>query len=185
MHRAALTPVEFTTRRNIPVVRPAVVLLNQPSVVSRRQLERDVNVADALNLITPEQLRAEVDSFGGRRGAVVLRSVLDRHTFALTDSELEQMFLPIPRRAGLPVPLTRGRVNGFRVDFFWPSLGLIVETDGPRYHRTPAQQARDLLREQTHKAAGHEALRFTHWQVAHEQAWVLETLRSVTARLES
>lgn len=93
------------------------------------------------------------------------------------------MFLPVTRRAGLPEPLTRRRVNGFRVDFFWPSLGLAVETDGLRYHRTPAQQARDLVREQTHKAAGLEPLRFTHWQVAYDRPWVQRTLRRVAARL--
>jgi very-short-patch-repair endonuclease len=30
-------------------------------------------------------------------------------------------------------------VNGFKVDFFWPELGLVVETDGWRYHRTPGR----------------------------------------------
>ena len=36
------------------------------------------------------------------------------------------------------MPLTSQRLNGFRVDFFWPELGLVVETDGLRYHRTAA-----------------------------------------------
>lgn len=72
----------------------------------------------------------------------VLRELLDRQTFTLTDSALERLFLPIARRAGLPPPLTGQLVNGFRVDFHWPALALVVETDGLRYHRTPAQQAR-------------------------------------------
>jgi very-short-patch-repair endonuclease len=73
-------------------------------------------------------------------------------------------------------------VNGLRVDFFWPGLGLVVETDGLRYHRTPAQQARDLVRDQTHKAAGLETLRFTHHQVAYERGHVERTLRAVARR---
>src|SRR5215216_4085411 len=56
--------------------------------------------------------------------------------------------------AGLTQPNTGCRVNGFKVDFYWPDLGLIVETDGLRYHRTPAQQARDRLRDQVHAKAG-------------------------------
>lgn len=182
-HRATLNPEDIALRRGIRVFKPARVLLSQAAVLTPRKLERDINVADALGLITAEQLRVAVDGFGGQTGVVALRAVLDRHTFTLTDSELEQMFLPVARRAGLPHPLTRRRVNGFRVDFFWPSLGLVVETDGLRYHRTPIQQARDLLREQTHKAAGLEALRFTHWQVAHERRWVETTLQQVAARL--
>jgi len=38
--------------------------------------------------------------------------------------------LPIARRAGLPEPLTKHRLNGFRVDVYWPELGQVVETDG-------------------------------------------------------
>jgi very-short-patch-repair endonuclease len=34
--------------------------------------------------------------------------------------------------AGLPLPLTKQMVNGFEVDFYWPDLGLVVETDGKR-----------------------------------------------------
>jgi hypothetical protein len=88
----------------------------------------------------------------------VLREVLDRRTFTLTDSELERRFLPIARSAGLPPPRTGHYLNGFKVHFFWPELGLGVETDGLRYHRTPAQQSRDRLRDQAHTAP--DSLRF-------------------------
>jgi very-short-patch-repair endonuclease len=72
--------------------------------------------------------------------------------------------------------LTKQWVNGFEVDFYWPGLGLVVETDGLRYHRTPAEQARDRLRDQAHTAAGMRPLRFTHEQVRYEPGHVLETL---------
>jgi very-short-patch-repair endonuclease len=74
-------------------------------------------------------------------------------------------------------------VNGYRVDFYWPALGLVVETDGLRYHRTPAQQARDRLRDQAHTAAGLTQLRFTHAQVAYQPNHVVATLSAVAARL--
>jgi very-short-patch-repair endonuclease len=70
-------------------------------------------------------------------------------------------------------------VNGFRVDFLWPELGLIVETDGLRYHRTPSQQGKDRMRDQTLVAAGFTVLRFTHAQVTFDPDHVLMTLRSV------
>ena len=75
-------------------------------------------------------------------------------------------------------------MNGFRVDFYWPELGLVVETDGLRYHRTPAQQARDRQRDQAHTAAGLTALRFTHAQVRYEPDHVKATLAAVRERLE-
>jgi very-short-patch-repair endonuclease len=68
------------------------------------------------------------------------------------------------------------------VDFLWPRLGFLVETDGLRYHRTPAEQARDRIRDQAHTAAGFVHLRFTHEQVRYETEHVLATL-TATARL--
>jgi very-short-patch-repair endonuclease len=112
-----------------------------------------------------------------------LRATLDRATFVLTDSELERRFLPIARRAGLPSPRTRAWVNGHRVDFHWPELGLVVETDGLRYHRTATQQARDRRRDQEHVAAGAVVLRFTHAQVAYDPEQVRRTLDAVAGRL--
>jgi very-short-patch-repair endonuclease len=76
-------------------------------------------------------------------------------------------------------------VSGFKTDFFWPELGLVVETDGLRYHRTAAQQARDRRRDQAYARSGLTYLRFTHAQVRHQSADVLRTLRAVAARLSS
>jgi very-short-patch-repair endonuclease len=85
----------------------------------------------------------------------------------------------------LGLPVTGERVNGFEVDFYWPELKLIVETDGLRYHRTPAQQARDRLRDQTHLAAGFTPLRFTHAQIRFEPRYVEATLAKVLRQLRS
>jgi very-short-patch-repair endonuclease len=59
----------------------------------------------------------------------------------------------------------------------------VVETDGLTYHRTPAEQARDRLRDQTHTAAGLTPLRFTHDQVKYEPAHVRRVLAATAARL--
>jgi very-short-patch-repair endonuclease len=74
-------------------------------------------------------------------------------------------------------------VSGFRVDFYWPELGLVVETDGLRYHRTPAQQQRDQNRDQAHLASGLTPLRFSHHQIAYRPGHVVETLTRVVGRL--
>jgi very-short-patch-repair endonuclease len=91
----------------------------------------------------------------------------------------------LAERAGLPLPLTKQWVNGFEVDFYWPDLAFVVETDGLRYHRTPAEQARDRERDQAHTAAGMTQLRFTHEQVYYEPERVLSVLRSTARRLSA
>jgi very-short-patch-repair endonuclease len=183
IHRRSLPPRDCTERDGIPVTSVVRTLVDRAAVLDRKGIEREVNEADKLGLTTPPKLRRALGDYRGQRGVGRLRFVLDRRTFRLTDSELERLFLPLVRKLGLPLPLTRQRVNGFKVDFFWPAHGLVVETDGLTYHRTPAQQAQDLIREQVHMAAGLTPLRFTHEQVRYEPGHVSETLAAVAGQL--
>jgi very-short-patch-repair endonuclease len=186
VHRRARLPAdEVTELDRIPLTTPARTLLDLATYLPRSALAAAVNQADRRDLIDPEQVRAAIEGYAGQPGVAALRRLLDRATFKLTDSELERRFLPLARAAGLPPPVTRRRVNGFRVDFYWPDLGLIVETDGLRYHRTPVQQARDRLRDQAHTSAGLTQLRFTHAQVRYEAAHVVGTLERVARRITS
>jgi very-short-patch-repair endonuclease len=171
---------DATTRNRIPVTGPIRTLVDLAARAERPQVEALVNQADKLDLIHPERLRRELEPLRGEPGTPLLRDVLDHATFTLTDSELERLFLPIARRAGLPKPRTRQVVNGHRVDFFWPDLGLVVETDGLRYHRTATQQARDTVRDNAHRAAGLVPVRFTHAQVHYEPEYVETILVAVT-----
>jgi very-short-patch-repair endonuclease len=164
------------------VTSPALTLVDLAAHLRDGPLEAAVNEADRLGRIDPEVLRVEIGRYRGLAGVGTLRRLLDRRTFRVTDSELERLFLRLVRGAGLPEPLTQQRVNGFRVDFCWPDLRLIVETDGLRYHRTPSQQAKDRLRDQAHVAAGFIVLRFTHSQIRFESENVIRTLHAVVER---
>ena len=170
---------------NIPVTSPARTLADVAPSLTPAQLERAVNLADSLDLVDPERLREECERLVGQAGVSRLRATLDRRTFRATDSRLEQRFLVIVRRAGLPLPETQRLVDGYRTDFLWPDLGLVVETDSLRYHRTPAQQHRDRLRDHAHFAAGRTPLRFTHAQIFFDAPHVRETLASVEGRLRA
>jgi very-short-patch-repair endonuclease len=181
--RPSLRPCELTAEYDIPVTTPVQTLVDMALRLDRAGVERMINEADKYNLTTPPALRRALEHRKGEPGVARLRRILDRRTFRLTREELERRFLPLARRAGLPVPLTFQIVNGFEVDFWWPDLGLVIETDGLRYHRTPAAQARDRLRDQTHTAAGLTNLRFTHEQVKYEPGYVRGILAQVGRRL--
>jgi very-short-patch-repair endonuclease len=167
---------------SIPVTNPAMTLVDLASVLSTVELAAAIRAADVAGIESHGRARAWIDHVPRSPGAARLRRLLDRHTFRLTDSELERRFLSIASRAGLPLPETGRRVNGFRVDFYWRDLGLVVETDGLRYHRTPEQQSRDRERDQAHAAAGLTCLRFTHAQVRFEPDRVLQVLLRVAER---
>jgi hypothetical protein len=181
--RPSLVPSAITIRLNIPLTEPVQTLLDLVPMMGPRDLERAINEADKHDVIDPDALRKALDGHAGEAGVRPLRRILDKHTFRLSDEELERLFRPLADAAGLPVPLTKVEVNEFEVDFFWPELGLVVETDGWRYHRTPAAQTRDALRFQEHTAAGLTPLRFSHWQVKYEPDHVLNILRRTAALL--
>lgn len=142
VHRhSTLRAEDRDSHLRIPVTAPVATLIDLATQLGDARLERSINAADRLGLIDPKTLRVAVDSGPRRPGVGRLRGLLDRHTFRATDSEAEQRFLRLLRRAGLPEPATQVSVNGFRVDFYWPDFGLVVEIDGLRYHRTFSQQA--------------------------------------------
>ncbi|HEX3609222.1 MAG TPA: DUF559 domain-containing protein [Solirubrobacterales bacterium] len=183
--RPTLADRDVIERDGIPVTGLVRTFVDLASILRPRLVERSVNEADRLDLIDPPTLRLELQPHRCEPGVRPLRNLLDRRTFRLTRSELERLFLPLADQVGLPSPMTKQWVSGFEVDFFWPDLGLVVETDGLRYHRTPAEQARDRLRDQAHTAAGLVNLRFTHEQVRYQPEHVRSTLLAVVDRIEA
>jgi hypothetical protein len=181
--RSSLRAEDVGFYDGIPVTSPAQTLIDLAARHDRLTVERMVDEADRLDLIAPPVLRAALVDHRGDPGVARLRTWLDRRTFRLTRSRLERFFLPMADQVGLPVPETKVWVNGFEVDFLWPDLRLVVETDSLRHHRTPAQQARDHLRDQAHTAAGFTSLRFTHEQVRYEPEHVRAVLGDVARRL--
>ena len=181
--RPSLPSSEVDLRRGILVTTPVRAFLDLATVTGPKTLERAINEADKLEVIDADSLRRALDDHPGQPGIRLLRHVLDEHTFRLSDDELERLFRPLATAAGLPTPLTKHMVNRFEIDFFWPDLGLVVETDGWRYHRTPSAQTRDALRSQVHVAHGLTPLRFSHYQVKYEPRHVESILAKTAANL--
>jgi very-short-patch-repair endonuclease len=181
-HRRNPMP-ETATIRSIPVTQPLFTLVDLAASLQDRALEAAMNEADTLGLLHTEAASAALDRLPPYPGIARLRRILTQHT--RTDSDLERRFLRLVKQAGLPAPETQARVNGHRVDFYWPDLRLVVETDGLTYHRTPTQQIRDRERDQAHTRAGLVNLRFANAQVRDDKPAVMATLRAVAERLRN
>lgn len=181
-HRRGLAGA-VTSHRGVPVTSLPLTLIDMALRWSPGQLEAAVNQADALDLLDPVAMRNALTRFAGQPGVLRLRGLLDEQTFRLTDSELERLFLRLVRRAQLPLPATQRFASSWRVDFIWPELGLVVETDSLRYHRTPSQQNRDYRRDHAHRLNGLTPLRFTHFQVSRQADYVVRVLRSEATRM--
>ena len=178
----ALVPA---SHEGIPVTSPIDTLVDLATRLDAAGCERAINEAANRDLVHPELLRDAAAAMRNRPGARATVGLLDRDTYRVTDTRLEQRLLRILRRAGLPIPRTQRHLAAGRVDFHWNHLRLIVEADSLRFHRTPAQQLADHRRDQAHARAETERLRFTHWQIFHEPDEVAATLTAVIRRLEA
>jgi hypothetical protein len=114
-------------RRELDVVRRegiAVTSVAQTLIDLGRHPDIEQAIGEAIlrRLVTLRALRTAATR-AGKSGAP-LRSVIDRVTFRVTQSELEREFLRLVERAGLPLPQTQTRFGRYRVDFAWPAIGL-------------------------------------------------------------
>src|SRR4051812_23122868 len=95
------TDLKTTRRHDIPVTTPAETLIDLAGCCKRDVLETAINEADYLGLVTPAQIRQALDATTRRPGVGTLRTLLDRATFVLTQTQLERLLVAIARRAGL------------------------------------------------------------------------------------
>jgi very-short-patch-repair endonuclease len=167
----------------IPVGDPISILIDLATCLPDEELEDAVNAADWLRLVRTDRLRRALDEEPRRPGVGRLRRVLDSQTFSAAQTKLERRFLPIAAAAGLPKPRAQAHLNSYRVDFHWTELGLVVETDSLTYHRTAAQQAVDLRRDQAHVRSGLRTLRFAHSQVFFQPDYVRDVLADTVRNL--
>jgi very-short-patch-repair endonuclease len=175
LHRRAKQGVTRIVK-GIPVGDPVSVLIDLATCLPDDEVEDAVNEADRLDLIRTYRLRPALDRVPKRPGLSRLKAILDAQTFSRAQNALERRFLAIVREVGLPAPTTQQRLGRYRVDFFWPELGFVVETDSLRHHRTAAEQEIDLSRDQAHVRAGLRTLRFTHSHVFHRAEHVRAVL---------
>lgn len=150
--------------------------------MSRASLRQaDITSRDGLPVTRPARTLVDLAT---ELGATALeRAVNEADKYDLIDPETLRLVLD--NFAGEPGVRPLRALNGYEVDFFWPDMGLVVETDGLHYHRTASEQTRDHRRDQAHAASGLTTLRFTHWQVKHEQAHVRRILGRTIERLRS
>jgi very-short-patch-repair endonuclease len=98
-----------------------------------------------------------------------------------TRSRLERRLRALIRAAGLPQPLTNHRIGPYTVDFFWPELNLVAETDGWATHGYRAAFERDRERDAHLAAAGLTVMRITERRLTREPLRVVATIAQAAA----
>ena len=171
----ARRPVPAVVRAAIPVTTPARTLADLAEVLHGRALEKAAELACAEGLLDVRAVDALVAEHPNRAGPTRLARMMRTHDLdTRTRSTLEDAFLALCDRHGIPRPAVNARIAGLEVDFTWPAARLVVETDGRRHHTGSSAFERDRDRDATLALAGWRVMRFTHRQVLEEAARVAE-----------
>jgi very-short-patch-repair endonuclease len=158
---------DVTTRNNIPVTTLARTLVDLASTLDDRALTRALNEARIKHGLRYASLQRMLAALPTRKGTARLRVLLDPGD-APTRSALEDRFLELVARHGLPRPEVNQHVAGYEVDMLWRDARLIVELDGHRYHRTRFEQDRE--RDTELIAVGYRVVRVTWRRVVEAPA---------------
>jgi len=130
-----------TRHKEIPVTNPARTIADLRPIASPAEFRRAVRQAEVAGLRTGLEPRRQ-----------------------RTRSELEEIFLALFHRHGIPTPEVNAKIGRREVDFLWPAQRVIVETDGYRFHRG-RQAFEDRDRDLALRAQGYDVLRLTHRQL--------------------
>jgi very-short-patch-repair endonuclease len=193
VHRPRHLPDPFAAvLDDVPVVRPALVLLQLAPLVSPQRLRRLLDRLWARRLLSGPSVRRELDGLmhRGRPGTAALRALLDSlpPDYVPPASGLEGRFAHILERAGLSAmrrQVDLGDDSGWcgRVDFVDAEVPLVAEVDSDRYHLALTDVEADRARQERLAAAGFTVIRFTEGQIWHQPDEVVRRVRVERQRL--
>jgi very-short-patch-repair endonuclease len=180
--RRVLAEEERVTVRGIPVTSPARTLIDLAPMLTAAQLASTLGEADRRGLLDIQAVERALRRTRGRHGQghARLRAALDAHLQAgatLTRSELEERFLDLAIRLGLPRPQLNASAGGYEVDALWRNERVVVELDGWANHRERQAAAWDREKTNRLQVAGYLVLRFMHGDLVGRPGQVAAAIR--------
>lgn len=164
-----LDPEDVTEANGIPTTTVARTLVDLCAVVPGRMVERALEQAYVRRVLAPGAIERALQRANGRKTAALRHLIARDHAAStITRSELEERFLEIVRRGGLPEPELNARLHGYEVDFLWREQRRVIEVDGYAFHSTRHATTRDRRKDDDLEAAGYRVTRFTADQILHD-----------------
>jgi very-short-patch-repair endonuclease len=187
--RRALADEDVTVVQAIPVTSLARTLVDLALLLTAAQLASALGEADRRGVLDVAAVEAAARRTRGRRGPghARLKAALAAHERAgatLTRSVLEERFLDLVLKAGLPRPQLNAHVAGYEVDALWPAQRIVVELDGWAHHSGRRAATRDREKANYLQLGGFVVLRFLHGDVVRGPAYVAGAIeRALGARV--
>ncbi|MDQ3936641.1 MAG: type IV toxin-antitoxin system AbiEi family antitoxin domain-containing protein [Actinomycetota bacterium] len=169
----SLAPQDVTAIDGIPCTSIARTILDAAGQTDDRGVERMIDNAERHRTYDLRAIQGVLSRAHGRSGASrVARAVGKGADPARTRNDMEERFLAICERAGVPrphvnMPIALGKGRFVEVDFAWPEQKLIVETDGWATHGTRRAFVGDRRRDRR-LALEWRVVRFTWFEIEHE-----------------
>jgi hypothetical protein len=166
LHRPST--IERVFRRRLPVTPIARALVESAPLLAPNELRRTLAQAEFKRGLKLDEVEALLGK--GHRGSAALRAALQNHLpqLAHTKSDLEDDFIFLCERFGIPLPQVNIKVAGWEIDAYWPEVGVAVELDGSGNHGTEVFVARDRRKELALRQAGLAVVRYSADQVARD-----------------
>ena len=191
VHRTRwLPPWHLSVIDGITVTTVARMLFDLAAVVSFERLERTVDNALAMSLLTVEELHDMLVEMAerGRTGIGPMRRILAKRLpgYIPNESELEADFERLLESAGEPIPRRQVDVGGEnwvgRVDYRDDDSPVVWEIDGRTHHQQLLDAERDAKRRAELTAAGLVPVEFKRHQIKNQPEWVIGIVRQMRAR---
>jgi predicted transcriptional regulator of viral defense system len=184
-HCSEIGSDEIALLDGIPVTSMPRTLLDLAAIVSKPRLESALNEVEVQGLTDRLWVGDLMKRYPGRRGAAVLRVIMEdeKRARGITKKELERRFAALLAGTDLPRPRRNADLAAggrfFEVDCLWREQRLIVELDGRSVHGTWRTSERDREKDRLLLVDGWQVVRITWRQLRDDASAVVADLRSL------
>jgi Protein of unknown function (DUF559) len=185
VHQSALPGDEVVRVRGMPVTSVPRTMFDLAGMLKEREVERAWNEMEVRGYTDRLSVPHLLDRYPGRKGSVLLARLAAREALpvGITRNELEERFLALIDRFGLPRPrmnahlALRGRF--YEIDCLWEDLRVAIELDGGGAHGTTRAFQKDRERDRILLAAGYRTARITWDHLQDTPAELADDLRRI------
>ena len=136
---------DTTTRDGIPITTPERTLIDLSASMGDKERRKMLREALRIGATTVPSLEACLRKHRGRRGTAKLNELASEYARLKLDrcrSDAEAYAMEVLAASNRPLPELNLTIAGFEADLVWPERRVIVEIDGPQYHRDKLHDAR-------------------------------------------
>ena len=183
VHRGSLPADEVGTMWGIPVTSVARTMFDLAGMLDEREVERAWNEMEVRGYRVRVSVPDLLERYPGRRGTVLLARLATGDPVGITRNELEEAFLALIDRFGLPRPrmnahlAVRGRF--YEVDALWEDRKVAIELDGGGAHGTKKAFQDDRERDRILTAERYATARITWRQITETPSEVASDLHLI------